>query len=908
VRRRRAVSTAAGSGIAAGVLVVIGAIVLISMSGGGGDDDGYRVPRKHSANRPTADSPDYDPIDRSTIKQNDPAKKAAAPVKKSDYDPTLHIPPPLERPSFTPDPDPVAPAPDPAKDPAAAPKEPVKRGPPPDTTIGKLLALTLDGVEAKKFSSPYVPIGKEQWQICGGTYESAKVARWGKFLEVRWDSISPEGLYKAFKPAATKPESRLLRAEYALDNGLVEEGFEDLAQLLKEKADLKDEIDKILARSFGEAMPAGGYLYFRGDWMSADEHKILVAREKAMQTIAEMTSHPLVLEGKRVIKKDLKVLQKKAVQYINSEEYTYATQQTLDEMIAEIRKIWNTPYEYAKEKYSDWALGLRTAIDQLIAKRAGADIVDRSEVDAAIAKAFDIKEFPADGTDKGLIDHNRRVLDYNRRHWTVVNPDEVELLLRINEYRRMIGLACAVSDEMMMLAARHHSSEMLRLGYFAHQSPIGKRSGPGERCGEEGAQGGAENIARGGSVPQAFDGWYNSPPHHRNMIGGALVGAGGRESYATLLVAGGPRESPPSKGDMMMPAWLVDTRDFPIGGEIARGASLRRQYVRQRLAVMRWCLTGENIDAVRQFRASARAYQAYLVKDVRGAAGPWLGLVLEILGDLRARETLDIMLAALQLPDPWLRYAAAEALGKFAGIDDAPQVANNNNGGSGPTVANVAPMAQPAAKRVSRNLIEHLTRESHEAVCAAMMGALAELKWAEGILALKAIRTCNSWRYRYWVCKAWERQADSKDAKEQLALALNDERRAVREVAARILGFDNNPTFDQLVKESSGRKGEYMLVYYARETEWLVVANALVSSQDVEVRLHAVCGLGRMPRKEVWQVLLKSATAGKTFDEKVFAWRSMMQIDAKETRPLLMQAAEREGDQAKKARLQELLQ
>ncbi len=892
VRRRRfGGAPAAGGGLAIAVVVVLAVVFLIIASNNRGSTPAPKQDKRELARggREIADEVDESGKTAKPKRERKPSGESTEPEPEPEpVRDTTPVQP--DRPVSAP----VEPG---RRDPVVEPKpEPAKEAP--KTPLGRLTALLLDAVQKKSIQAPYVPLGKENWQVCGGTFETAKLARQGKFEEARWDSIVPEGLYKAFKALGTKPDVRLARAEFALEHGLVEEGFDELAALHKEKPEHKPEIDAILARAFGESVPSGGYVNVKGEWMSEAEHKSAVAREKVHELIDEIASLPQVAEAKRTIKKDLRTLQRKTVAFIQSDAYTYTTQKDLDQMVAQIRDIWDKPYEYLKRTYPEWNVPFRTTLDTLIGRKIGPDApLEQAEVESAVTRMFEIKDWAMDGADESTIKINRRVTDQNRRLWSVANPDEIELLNRINEYRRMIGLTVGALDELLLLADRHHSMEMLRLGYFAHQSPVPKRGSPADRAGEEGAGGGSENIAMSGSVPGAFDGWYNSPPHHRNMISGDVLGPGGRDGMATLQVGG----SPSAKKDNLMPAWLVDSRMHAIGGgESAKGTSIRRQYMRARLAVLRWLTTGERPESIRELRAGARAYQAFIVKDLRGAMGPWLGVLLDIAGELKAREAIDVALAALDNPDPWVRFVAAEALGKFAGMSEAAAPT------SGSTTAQGAALAEPLSKKLARRLVEQLTRESHEAVCAAVMGALADIGWNEGLTALKQVRAgAGSWRFRYWAVKAIARSKEL--AKEQLALALNDERRAVRELAAVHLSlFEGNPTFDKLVAESPGKPGEYLLVFYARDPQWETVARAL-GSPDGEVRLHAAVAGGRLARRELWQPLLAVASADKIWDARFFALRSMKQIDDAAARPLIAEAAQRETDKAKKERLEQLL-
>ncbi|HPD16362.1 MAG TPA: CAP domain-containing protein [Planctomycetota bacterium] len=124
-----------------------------------------------------------------------------------------------------------------------------------------------------------------------------------------------------------------------------------------------------------------------------------------------------------------------------------------------------------------------------------------------------------------------RVARYNRLIRTTLTSDERKVVDLTNEYRMQLGLKPLAISEPLTQAARKHSQEMERLGYFAHESPTPGRRSPGDRCALEGYHHfRGENCASGGGPEMAFRMWYNSSGHHRNMLGGHNeigVGQGG---------------------------------------------------------------------------------------------------------------------------------------------------------------------------------------------------------------------------------------------------------------------------------------------------------------------------------------------------------------------------------------------
>lgn len=90
-----------------------------------------------------------------------------------------------------------------------------------------------------------------------------------------------------------------------------------------------------------------------------------------------------------------------------------------------------------------------------------------------------------------------------------------------NEYRILMGRTPLAIDGRLVACARAHSAEMTRLRYFAHESPTAELRNPGDRAAKAGVAKVAigENICMVYDTPKAaFDGWFHSSGHHRNML------------------------------------------------------------------------------------------------------------------------------------------------------------------------------------------------------------------------------------------------------------------------------------------------------------------------------------------------------------------------------------------------------
>jgi len=105
---------------------------------------------------------------------------------------------------------------------------------------------------------------------------------------------------------------------------------------------------------------------------------------------------------------------------------------------------------------------------------------------------------------------------------------ELRFLWLINDYRENNGLGSLAPSDTFPVAAEHHSQDMTRYSFFAHNTvassyyPAG--SEPWDRMAAEGSDYNTykgENIAVGyTTAKEAFEAWRNSPLHNRAMLDG----------------------------------------------------------------------------------------------------------------------------------------------------------------------------------------------------------------------------------------------------------------------------------------------------------------------------------------------------------------------------------------------------
>ncbi len=99
--------------------------------------------------------------------------------------------------------------------------------------------------------------------------------------------------------------------------------------------------------------------------------------------------------------------------------------------------------------------------------------------------------------------------------------EEREEVRITNNYRLMMGRDALEIDPRIVDSCRGHCQEMVKLGYFAHESPVAANKMPADRLKNAGYDGPCgENISLSFEAPAATHlAWYNSAPHHRNILG-----------------------------------------------------------------------------------------------------------------------------------------------------------------------------------------------------------------------------------------------------------------------------------------------------------------------------------------------------------------------------------------------------
>jgi uncharacterized protein YkwD len=139
------------------------------------------------------------------------------------------------------------------------------------------------------------------------------------------------------------------------------------------------------------------------------------------------------------------------------------------------------------------------------------------------------------------MDNNaRETLEANAKLIGKIETEEARAILACNLMRQLLGLNVLKIDLKLCDAARDHSKDMATLNFFAHDSPVPGKTTPWDRAKNFGTTASGENIAAGYADGNAANlGWFHSPGHHKNMLGGhQRIGLGMHGSHYTELFGG----------------------------------------------------------------------------------------------------------------------------------------------------------------------------------------------------------------------------------------------------------------------------------------------------------------------------------------------------------------------------------
>jgi uncharacterized protein YkwD len=135
---------------------------------------------------------------------------------------------------------------------------------------------------------------------------------------------------------------------------------------------------------------------------------------------------------------------------------------------------------------------------------------------------------------------DRDVLMANLAIAPKIDAEEAAAIADLNRLRILLGIGAMTIDPKLCDASRGHSKDMVEKAFFDHSSPIPGKETPWKRAALFGTSASGENIYMGSTKGvDAIKGWWYSPGHHLNMMGGAKrVGVGRHAGHFTQMFGG----------------------------------------------------------------------------------------------------------------------------------------------------------------------------------------------------------------------------------------------------------------------------------------------------------------------------------------------------------------------------------
>ncbi|MEQ8765120.1 MAG: CAP domain-containing protein [Planctomycetota bacterium] len=430
----------------------------------------------------------------------------------------------------------------------------------------------LEGVESGDLGE--VTLGGQTGRPLSADGGGLMIGSGGSATYVRWTDAQPQEMVALFDRLEVTNENRLDFAAFCFANGMQDRAEQELTKAA-ESAELKPEIDGLLARARGIEGTPPNFVILDGRWVTLGENKAEVRatglvdlsklardsrpekRRPAWESLSERDDGRPVLaailtelyhEGLEDLQKakEYKQLELMASDRVKLEERrAHALELIFDEA-----KFTKEPYELYAESMREVTRRVDLVEDLWDSKRSRKVKIGsgfRKDVESLqeIVQAFDRFDLPAPEIPKDSLwlhlDPTERIVSQQNFARTAAERDAVRLNQAIlasneevegptdlersqvqvtNEYRVMMGRQALLLDARLVEAARGHCEEMSLLGYFAHDSPTPGRETPGKRMILAGyPRPAGENIYTGSSsATAAHQAWFHSPPHHRNML------------------------------------------------------------------------------------------------------------------------------------------------------------------------------------------------------------------------------------------------------------------------------------------------------------------------------------------------------------------------------------------------------
>jgi len=413
--------------------------------------------------------------------------------------------------------------------------------------LRKVLAAVQDN--PRPFTPLKLPDGK--WKVVGATTDSLLISRGDEYSARSIVEVPVDVLRHLFGRARLEGRDNLSAALLLFDVGLRDEYVKAMRAALSAEDDtLIGDASEVHARLHGRPLPDGGYvahpeidseIITYDEWRAIQNAKKIIEMTATLTKLVEKVESSPQAKSIDKVRKGFAALEKArnhALELIFDEvKYFYPYRDRMKEYMPVSREVDNR----VKVVREAWAHRAKahpkrdSKIDTLLSKAEDLEIEIeylsgdaeplRSRIETVeryLDRELTVMNFFETAADLALQEYNDRMMAENKITDTVATEDERRQVEITNEYRIMFGHRPTVKiQDQLTLAARGHSEDMARLGFFDHFSPVpGKRS-PSDRVQAAGypMMGASENIHMGSGDPRgAHNSWIHSSGHHRNIL------------------------------------------------------------------------------------------------------------------------------------------------------------------------------------------------------------------------------------------------------------------------------------------------------------------------------------------------------------------------------------------------------
>ncbi|MBI3097050.1 MAG: FHA domain-containing protein [Planctomycetes bacterium] len=143
--------------------------------------------------------------------------------------------------------------------------------------MGQLLDLLIQGVNQKSLESDRVELAEG----IAGTMKQADdrgmdIDFKGGFTKQTWGALKAARLYELYRRLPLKADELYSLAVFSHEERLARQCAETLYEVTTKDSDRVNEVQAYVGRIRAMKIPQGGFLYFKGQWCTPDEHKFAV--------------------------------------------------------------------------------------------------------------------------------------------------------------------------------------------------------------------------------------------------------------------------------------------------------------------------------------------------------------------------------------------------------------------------------------------------------------------------------------------------------------------------------------------------------------------------------------------------------------------------------------------------------